>query len=180
MKKNQWFILIFLLLIIGCGEQYIPTSPVLPQHIKKIAILKFESGSAPSEFVEKLKIATADRFVTDRRVAVVNMADADAILKGKISRYLLSPLKYSHAKIATQYQLWVWIDISLYDAVTKKVLWTETRLESKTKYFTDSYDMFAPTTETEAQNIVIEMLARASVKRTIDGWFIASGVSDRL
>lgn len=169
-------------IFMGCTDKYVVVAPTLPQYIRKIAIQPFEdieNRSKFSDFAEKLTLTTKDKFISDRRINVVSIEESDAILKGKVSRYLLSPLEYSSAKVPTKYLLWIWIDITLYDSSTKNVLWTEERLESKIQYITQNAPAFDPTTEVEAQNIAIDELSTNIVKRTIDGWFEASGVSER-
>jgi len=120
-----------------------------------------------------------NKFILDRRVAITSEEQADAILFGEITRYIIDPIEYDENFVAKRYRLWMWVDISLVDYKTKELLWTEKRMEAKVEFGTIDGDPFAPSTETEAQDKAFEILAESIVKRTIDGWFEASGVSDR-
>lgn len=180
-KTNYFFILFGIaMFFLGCGDyQNYVQQNVLPQHIKKIAVVKFKDNFNQPAFQDKLYFTLKDRFTIDRRIDVVNIELADAVLIGNISRYILQPLQYDSNKNVTKYLLWVWIDISLYDATTKNILWTEEKLESKIEFNTNSKNSsFEVTTESEAQDISINNLTDSIVKRTIDGWFYSSGVKE--
>ncbi len=183
-KKNFYFFLVGIFFLFGCGSEYekFVTTNTLPQHIKKIAVMKFKDIVNKPDFQDKLYFTVKDKFTTDRRVELVEMETADAVLVGQISRYLLQPIEYNKDKIVMKYSLWVWIDISLYDATTKQILWTENKLEAKVEYNTLSTasGFLTPTTESEAQNVAIDKLANDIVIRTIDGWFAVSGVSEKI
>ena len=181
------FVLIFLLFF-GCSENSAKLTSqnknLLPQYIKKIAIVKFQDSFNQPAFQEKLYYTIKDKFTTDRRIQIVNIEDkdSDAVLVGSITRYILQPLEYDSNKKVTKYSLWVWVDISLYDAYTERILWTENHLEAKVEYNTlsDAGGFFNPTTETEAQDAAIDKLANSIVKRTIDGWFAVSGATQTI
>ncbi|MDR0676910.1 MAG: hypothetical protein LBF97_07740 [Elusimicrobiota bacterium] len=181
-RKNIISLMIILVFFfVGCTDynQYFQSS-ILPQHIKKIAIVKFQDTFNKPAFQDKLYFTLKDRLTIDRRVDVVNLEMADAVILGRISRYLLQPLQFDGNKNPIKFMLWVWVDISLYDVSTKNILWTEEKLEAKVEFNRNSSDssIFEPTTETEAQDIAIDKLANIIIKRTIDGWFAASGVKE--
>jgi hypothetical protein len=176
-KKILLFINLFL--FIGCSGTYAPQPVTLPAHIKKIAILGFKDTTQHKMMEPKLLYAVKDKFVLDRRIALSSKEDADGLLFGEISRYLVEPTELDTSLIPKKYMLWVWLDISLVDAKSNTLLWTEKRLEAKIEFGTNSTDPFMPSTETEAQDKASEILSQQIVTRTIDGWFNASGVSER-
>jgi hypothetical protein len=192
-KKIILFTLIFCIcsFLLSCNDATLSklsntNKNLLPTYVKKIAIMKFQDNFKKSLFQDKLYFSIKDKFTTDRRVEVVDIenadSEADAVLIGTISRYVLQPLEYDSNKSVTKYSLWIWVDISLYDAYTKRILWTENHLETKVEYNTSSKSnsFFNPTTESEAQDSAIENLADIIVKRTLDGWFTASGATERI
>lgn len=181
-KRINLILLLGLFIFTGCAMNgdYVPNSVVLPAYVKKIAIIGFRDDVNTNLFIQdKLLYSVKDAFINDSRVAMTRKDEADAWLFGTITRYVIDTLEYDQNMLTTKYQLWVWVDISLVDSATQQLMWTESRLEAKIKYGT-SNDSFAPSTEVEAQELAVKVLAEKIVKRTIDGWFAASGVSERL
>ena len=171
--------LLLLIIFPACMEYQEFLEPnILPQHIKKICITKFKDNFDKNIFLDKLFFTIKDNFNQDNRIVLKEETEADAMLLGELTRYILQPLEYDSNKTVTRYMLWVWINISLYDNKTKRILWTEEKLEKKIEFNTNSRNTLEPTTETEAQDIIIDYLAEKVRIRTIDGWFRSSGVID--
>lgn len=167
------------MILSGCMEyQEFIESSILPQHIKAICITRFKDNFDKTIFLEKLFFTVKDKFNQDNRIVLKDEAEADAILSGELTRYVLQPLEYDSNRTVIRYMLWVWIDISLYDTKTKKILWTEEKLEKKVFFNTNSRETLEPTTEVEAQDIIIDYISERIRIRTLDGWFHSSGVKD--
>jgi len=164
----------------GCQQvSYQSNEVILPQYVKKIAIGGFVDQTQHTIMQEKIVYSLKDAFLMDRRIALTNEDQADAILIGNITRYLLEPIKYDENFVVQQYILWIWMDVSLVDRASRVAMWTEKRMEVKVQFDTTSNDPVLPNTETEAQDIAADTFAKNIVTRTIDGWFAASGVSGR-
>lgn len=164
----------------GCQQAaYQSDEVILPQYVKKIAIGGFVDQTQHTIMQEKVVYSLKDAFLQDRRIALTNEDDADAILVGDISRYMLEPIEYDENFVVKKYVLWIWIDVTLVDRASRVALWTEKRMEVKVQFDTTTDDPIAPNTETEAQDIAADTFAKNIVSRTIDGWFAASGVSGR-
>jgi hypothetical protein len=176
---KRFCFIILLFLFIGCSSTYVPQSVILPANIKKIAILGFKDTTQHKLMEPKLLYAVKNKFVLDRRIALSSKEEADGLLFGEISRYLVQPLEYDQGLIPKTYMLWIWLDISLVDSKSNTLLWTEKRLEAKINFGNSSNDPFMPSTETEAQDQAAELLSQQVVTRTMDGWFNASGVSEK-
>ncbi|MFC1546696.1 hypothetical protein ACFL4O_03145 [bacterium] len=177
---KKMFLLILLGFFAGCSSTYVRKDVILPYHIKKISIAGFKDITQHKLMQEKLKYTVKEEFVNDRRIEITNEQCADAVLFGEITRYIVEPIEYDENFVAKRYKLWIWIDISLVDCSTQELLWTEKRMESKVEFGVSIEEPFAPSTEVEAQDIAVLELSKDIVKRTIDGWFAASGVSEKL
>ena len=172
-----YFSVVLVIFVFGCG--YTPAPSVLPENIRKISVRQFVDKTGHLLISRKLTDEVVKEFLQDRRVGVVNLDLADAVLLGEISKYILQPLSFDENYIAQEYKLWVWVNIGLKDAATNKMLWVEKRMTAETEYFVVARGGGSSLTESEAQNIVVKSLAKDIVKRTIDGWFAASGISEK-
>ena len=180
--SGQWFYLLpFTLYLLpvftGCASNYTPAPQLLPQNIKKIAIETFKNSTVYYGMEEKLTFAITNEFIRDGRLAVVNSNEADGILRGEITRYILEPLAYDENHVVKEYKLWILVDITLIDRLKNEVLWKEKNLEGNYRFFV--YGIPGGITEEEAREIIWEKLVRAILKRTIEGFGAVSGISDK-
>lgn len=179
MKLNRLIAACFAaVLFAGCSAPYTPAPQIMPQHIKKIFVRPFVNSTTQYGLEEKLTLAVIDEFVKDGRFAVVNNeADADGVLAGTISRYILQPLTYDANMVVEQYKLWVLVDVSFVDRVQNVTLWSEPNMEGMQIY----YDATRPggRTEEEVRETIWDNLSRDIVKRTIEGFGSVSGASEK-
>lgn len=166
-----------IIFVFGCAHT--PGSSDLPQHVRRISVQQFMDQTGHSIVSRKLTEQVVKEFLYDKRMAVVNPESADALLLGKITKYILEPLSFDESYIPEEYKLWIWVDIGFKDMVSNKILWVEKRMAAEVRYFVTPRKGGNFLTEEEAQEIVIKLLAEDIVKRTIDGWFAASGISEK-
>lgn len=162
----------------GCGaSHYTPAPQVLPQNIRKVAIETFKNSTVYYGMEEKLTFAITNEFIRDGRVAVVNSADADGILRGEITRYVLEPLTYDENHVVKEYKLWILVDIMLIDRLKNEVVMQEKNLEGNYRFFVSNVP--GGISEEEAREIIWEKLSRNILKRTIEGFGAVTGISDK-
>jgi len=150
---------------------------VLPSNIKKIAIETFRNTTVYYGIEEALTLKVTDEFIQDGRLAIVKPDDADGVLSGTISKYILEPLSYDENHVAKEYKLWILIDISLTDRVKNEVIWAEKNIEGAFTFF--NVNLPGGMTEYEARDIIWDKLAHNILKRTIQGFGAVSGISDK-
>ncbi|PKM92928.1 MAG: hypothetical protein CVU80_00810 [Elusimicrobia bacterium HGW-Elusimicrobia-4] len=165
------------LLIIGCASHYTPAPQQLPQNIRKVAIETFKNSTVYYGMEEKLTLAATNEFIRDGRLEVVNSQEADGILRGEITRYVLEPLTYDENHVVKEYKLWILVNIMLVDRLKNEVVWQEKNLEGNYRFFVSNIP--GGITEEEAREIIWEKLAKAILKRTIDGFGAVTGISDK-
>ncbi|MFH1784007.1 MAG: LPS assembly lipoprotein LptE [bacterium] len=151
----------------GCG--YTP-APILPDYIKSIAVHTFENSTIQYGIEEKLSISTTDEFLRDGRLDIGKREDAEGLLTGTITQYVLEPVSYDEQDIIEEYKLWITVDLVFTDLVSNTVLWDEAGMEGSVNYFVTSRAGELVETEDEAQDRLVEELAEDIVRRTIDGW----------
>ena len=171
-KKLQWIKLSVVLLLVsiwisGCG--YTP-SPILPQHIKNITISHFANKTIHYGIEEKLTNAVTNEFLRDGRLDIAKEQQADAVLSGEISQYILEPVSYDEQDVIQQYKLWIMVNLVFTDSTTNTVLWEHKDMKGVVNYFVSSSAGELVETEDEAQDRLVDDLSVDIVRRTIEGW----------
>jgi hypothetical protein len=109
---------------------------------------------------------------------VVNNEDqANGVITGEISKYILQPLTYDANNVAEQYKLWILVNVSFIDKDHNVTLWTEPNMEGIQIYT----DITRPggRNEEDVRADIWDTLSRAIVKRTVEGFGSVSGASDK-
>lgn len=185
MKKNYFIIshLLLLTFLVGCAG-YAPVPQLLPPHIKKISIPTFENNTVYYGIEEKFTLRVTEEFLRDGRLEITREENADAVLKGVITRYVLQPLAYSADFVAEEYKLWIIFDLALYEKDKEEPLWEEKNLEGIYRFLTPTSNKPGAlteekATEEEAREKLWDYLARDILRRTIYGFGTVTGASER-
>ena len=179
--KNRFLVYAGLLAVIafsGCTGPYTPAPQILPQHVRKIFIKPFVNSTSQYGLEDKLTLAVTNSLINDGRFAVVNNeGDADGVLVGEISKYMLQPLTYDVNMVTQQYKLWILVNIYFVDRVKNVTLWSEPNLEGIQIY----YDATQPggMTEEEARQVIWNNMSQDIVRRIVDGFGAVTGISDK-
>ncbi|HCJ66585.1 MAG TPA: hypothetical protein DHV62_04485 [Elusimicrobia bacterium] len=154
-----------------------PAPQILPPNIKKIVIPTFENKTIYYGIEEKFTLRVIEEFLRDGRLEITKEENADALIKGEITRYVLEPLTYTADFVVKEYKLWVIFDLALYEKDKEEPLWEEKNLEGV-------YRFLAPTlpggiTEEDAREELWNILSRDILHRTIYGFGTVTGASER-
>jgi hypothetical protein len=179
-KSSFWLIPAILVLFIGCSKYYYNPAPqVLPTHIRRIAIRPFANHTQQYGLEDKLTLAVQSEFLRDGRFGITSEDQADGVVIGDITRYILEPLSYDSNHVPTQYKLWILADVTFYDKVKNQTLWKEHNLSGELRYYVASSGLPGSTTEEEARQTIWDQLARDIRTRTLEGFGTVTGASDR-
>lgn len=172
------FVLAGFLFLSGCAAPYTPAPQILPSHIKKIFIRPFVNTTTQYGLEEKLTLKVIDEFVRDGRLTLANSeSEADGIIVGEISKYILQPLSYDSNNVAEQYKLWVLLNVSMVDRIKNITLWSEPNMEGIQIFFDATRQ--GGQTEEDVRQMIWDSLASDIVKRTIEGFGSVSGASEK-
>lgn len=123
-------VLVLALSITACGYRLSGTGGLVPEGAKSIAIPVMLNGTnEPYVDVEVTK-AVVNEFLSDGRLRVVDVQEADLALRGTITRYEVSALSYTADSLVQQYQVRLVVDAALEDLNAKKIIWQEKNIES--------------------------------------------------
>ncbi|MDI6641607.1 MAG: LptE family protein [Elusimicrobiota bacterium] len=179
--------IIALLLLTAC-QAYTPQPQLLPQHIRKIAIRQFVNQTTYFGLEDKLTLSVIDEFVRDGRYTVVSENDADGILVGEITHYILQPLTYGPNFEPQQYKLRILLNLYFIDKGENKedpsddvTLWEEKALEGLCIYADAASSLPEETkkTEEQAREFIWKDLSQKILTRTVQGFGTVSGISEK-
>ena len=120
-----------------------------------------------------------NEFNRDGRYSITTEDQADGVVIGDITRYILEPLSYDSNHVPTQYKLWILVDVTFYDKVKNQTLWKESNMEGQLKYYVASSGLPGSLTEEEARQTIWDQLARDIRTRTLEGFGTVTGVSEK-
>jgi outer membrane lipopolysaccharide assembly protein LptE/RlpB len=113
-----------LFLLMGCGYQMVGKKTHVPPGLNSVAIPTFKNQTFEPGIEIPFTQAFLREFIQDRRVNVVNRAEADSVLEGIIKYFSFYSVSYDSSGFVLEYQTNVVLDLTLKDRAGK-VLWEE-------------------------------------------------------
>jgi len=166
---NRAYALGVVLAFSGCSEYRYHGPPVLPPYIHKIAIRPFVNHTQQYGLEDKLTLATQSEFNRDGRYQITTEEQADGVVIGDITRYVLDPISYDVNHVPTEYNLWVLVSVSFLDKIKNQTLWSEPHMRGELRYYVASSGLAGAMTEEEARRTIWDELARDIRTRTLEG-----------
>ena len=164
----------------GCAKYYYNPAPqVLPQYIRKIAIRPFANHTQQYGLEDKLTLAVQDEMNRDGRFQITTEDQADGVLIGDITKYIVEPLSYDSNHVPNQYKLWIIVNIAFYDKVKNQTLWAEPNMNGQLTYYVESSGLPGAHSEEEARQTIWDQLSRDITTRTLEGFGTVTGASDK-
>jgi hypothetical protein len=137
--QGKVFLFIFLaavLLASSCGYRFTPLGGIVPEGAKSIAVPVFLNTTYEPYVDVELTKAVTDEFLTDGRLKIANLDDADLVLRGKVVKFTLTPAAYAapisnlpDAYVQT-YNVTFVVSFILEDRKTQKILLQEKGLNA--------------------------------------------------
>jgi outer membrane lipopolysaccharide assembly protein LptE/RlpB len=113
-----------MVLLTGCGYQMTGKETHVPSGLNSVAIPTFKNRTYEPGVEIQFTQAFLREFILDRRVNVVDRAQADSIMEGIITDFRIYSVAYDQSGLAVEYQTTVVLDVTLKDRMGK-VLWEE-------------------------------------------------------
>lgn len=158
----------------GCGYT---TKSTLPKSIQTIRVEPFKNsinyteGSGRNIYFPLLEVksrnAVIDRFLFDGNLKVVELPQANLILKGELKNYQRTALRYTDDDDVQEYRVHVIVSFELTDARSGEISWTEPNFVGEATYFVTGPS--ARSEEAAVDDAILD-LARRIVERTIENW----------
>jgi len=141
--------IIWVILIIGCGYQMVGKETHVPPGLNSVAIPTFKNQTFEPGIEVPFTQAFLREFILDRRVNVVDRAEADSILEGIIKNFSTYSVSYDRRGFVMEYQTNVVIDLTLKDRAGK-VLWEEKGFSETTWFRASSSGLINETSKQAA------------------------------
>ncbi len=111
-----------LALVPSCGYHFTPVGGIVPQGAKTIAIPVFINDTyEPYVDIEVTK-AVVGEFLTDGRLQVVSQEAADLVMRGRVTKFELTPTTYTVGSYVQSYNVSIGVSLSIEDVKTKRVI----------------------------------------------------------
>ena len=161
--------LAFCLAAASCGYRPIGTGSTLPVSIRRIQVPLFENRTTRFQLDLKLTRAVIDEFVARGKVEITtDAAKADAILTGRILSCTATPVAFSN-KTADRYEILVVTEITLKEANTNTVLFTNPSFNYKTDYQVPQGSDFESSQSTALDSLA-QLYARSLIVAILEGF----------
>ncbi len=181
MKKMIFFVIFGCCLALSRGCGYTTRAFVSQTGYKTIYIAPFENNvDTTSEYSEGRRFRTyfpllentitnaiVDRYIFDGSLRVTKEPEADLVLTGKVVSYSRESLRNSTSDTPEEYRVTIFIDMTLTDNKTKKILWQKGSFAGDATYFTAGQFVKS---ESEAVQDATKDLARRVVETTVEAW----------
>jgi hypothetical protein len=135
--RNKFFYIVVMLMFVllavlsSCGYRMTLVGGVVPEDSKTIAIPVFLNGTNEPYLDTDLTQAVVDEFLTDGRLKIASLEDADLILRCKATKFELTPAAYispssnqSNSYVQT-YAVTITVSLTLENAKTHKIILQE-------------------------------------------------------
>ena len=99
------------LVLIGCGVYSFSSSTL--GGIKTIAVPQFENRSLEYGIQDELTSRVTEKLIADNTFKVVGVPEADAVLRGEITRYERNAYTYDKAENVSEYRVDIYVDFIL-------------------------------------------------------------------
>lgn len=119
----------------GCGYHLAGHSSTLPAGIRTIGIPTFVNRTNRPELEQRVTEHIIDEFTTRGRVRIVPKEEgAQAVLRGVILGYAVTPVVISQLGRATRYEILITAHVTLSETTTDRVLWEDDHFLFKRQY----------------------------------------------
>ncbi|HDQ25304.1 MAG TPA: hypothetical protein ENN43_00975 [bacterium] len=142
----------------------------MPAYIKSVSVPIFVNKTDRFNIEQYVTQKTIDEFINDGKVTIKDEREADSIVKCRITKYVITPIRFDVNQVAQEYRLRIYLDIIFFDNMAQKLLWKELNIWEETTYFVTN-DLGMPVEdENLGRNRVLDKLASRVVRRVIGGW----------
>jgi hypothetical protein len=150
------------LFVSSCGYHFTSVGGIVPEGAKTVAIPVFINATSEPYLDVEVTKAVVDEFLADGRLKVVGVEAADLVLKGRVTRFDMTPASYSVDSYVQSYNVSIGVSLTLEDAKTQKVLLQDPGIGS---VFVSNYGVSLVTTNTSTVNISATKISRdAAIK----------------
>jgi len=155
-----------MVLLWGCGYKMVGKETHLPPGVSSIAIPTFTSKTLEPGVEVPFTQAFLKEFIRDRRVKVVDRAEADSILEGIIKSFSIYSVSYDRSGYALEYRVNIVIDLTLKKR-NGDIIWREKDFLETLTYHASSDVLISEANKVDA----IQRIGRGMAERIRNRFF---------
>jgi outer membrane lipopolysaccharide assembly protein LptE/RlpB len=162
---------LLLLCVCGCGYHLKGHTSSLPSSVKRIGIPIFINKTDRPDLEQRLTARIISEFVTRSRYQITSSEEGvDAILKGEILLYILTPVTLNAQGRASRYEILINAKVSLVETSDDKVLWEDDHFVFRRQYDISPSSSGIVSQEQAALDLVSDDFAQAVVASILEGF----------
>jgi hypothetical protein len=156
------------LILAGCAYRLAGTGPgVLPPDVKALVVAPFENRTTRPEIEQRVTEEVARELSQRGRYKVVtDLAEADAILEGAITRYTTTPVQFSASALATRLEAVVVLQASVRNLTDDQILWSQDGL-----IFREQFDIPEGEDFTDQESLALDDIAQGAAGALVTSIF---------
>lgn len=131
-----------ILMIIGCGYRFGPGSENIDKNIQKVYVDNFQNNTTETYLESYVRKGFIDQLIKTSSFKLAQSRDsADAVLKGKIKTFAVSPIAYQSNNIAAIERIYITMEISFEEGKTQKIIWSDHNFSITEDYTVDAANL---------------------------------------
>jgi len=164
-------LLLLLLASVGCGYHLVGHSSTLPTSIQSVGIPTFVNRTNRPELEQRVTEHVIDEFTTRGRVRILPGEEgAQAVLRGELLSYIVTPVVISDQGRATRYEILITAHVTLAETTTDRVLWEDDHFIFKRQYEVAASPQVSIDQEIVAIDDVASDFAKSVVTSILEGF----------
>ncbi len=124
MTLKSIFIALLLFSVMGCSVYTF--NPRGKSTLSSISILLFENTTGQYGLEDKMTELVIDAFIDDGSIKVVPESNAEALVSGKLIKYIRQPYEYDETDIVQSYKITMTFEIKLINTADNSEIWVNT------------------------------------------------------
>ncbi len=173
MRKKTIALIALSFVLVSCGYQ---VQDYLPSNVTAVYVPLFQNNTDRYGLEERLTEEVIKKFLVDGSLKVEKKTKSQAMLEGRITRYMLIPLVYDVNNLVEEYKMVLTVNLRLIDMTTREVLWEEPEGDAVEIFYTAYSEEAQARNSAELEPDVMERLllrmAEKVVERVVRGWWV--------
>jgi outer membrane lipopolysaccharide assembly protein LptE/RlpB len=166
-RARALLLLLLALLLGGCGYTVRGT---LPPHVNSVAVPIFRNRTQEPAVESLITRAVVEAFSTNGRLRVVGSEQADAVLDGEITSYIIVSIAFDKDANVRLYRLVVTVNLRLRDLRQNTVLFQQNEVREQADFRVQDAVSQTISREETALRFAATDIGRAIVNLTISGF----------
>ena len=152
----------------GCGYHIAGQGGGMPGNVATMSIPFFRNQVQKPDVETFITTALIDEFVRSNVVRVVD-ENGEAVLKGVVTGYVLTPVSFNRNDVIQEYRLTITLEVELVRSSDGKVLWEDKHITDYEDFKVSSVDVSATkTSELDALKKMAKDTARLIKERILE------------